>query len=93
MNSKVYKILDLVTIGIGVRPKALITPDKNLLQDKNKGGIVISADFELAWACRFSKKEDLAECGIGILRCLKKKKSFPDSRKKIGINSESAPLP
>ena len=58
MNSKIYKILDLVTIGIGVRPKALITPDKNQLQDKNKGGIVISADFELAWAFRFSKKEN-----------------------------------
>jgi len=57
-NSKLYYQLDKLSFQLGIRPKV----KKCKIEKKNrffghfKGGLVISADFEMAWAFRYSKK-------------------------------------
>jgi len=56
MKDKIYKSLDYLSLLTGYRPKVKKHDLQNLLKKENKGGVVISADFELAWAFRYSKK-------------------------------------
>ena len=56
-NSVIYHQLDKLSLQFGIRPKAKscnIDREKRF-PDGFQGGVVISADFELGWAFRYSK--------------------------------------
>lgn len=53
MHPQIYKPLDKLTLLTGIRPK--VNSVKSKFPDGQTGGLIISADFELAWAFRYSK--------------------------------------
>lgn len=58
MDKTIYKLLDRLSISTSIRPYVRKHNTTLGFPGKEKGGLVISADFELGWAFRYSKKNN-----------------------------------
>lgn len=58
VNPTLYRMLDNCSLALNIRPKYKKNKSGFIGNHSNKfsGGVVISADFELGWAFRYSKK-------------------------------------
>jgi len=56
MKKKIFDVLDWTSLELGLRPKIVKDEARVVLPNGEKAGVIISADFELAWAFRFSRK-------------------------------------